>query len=410
MIKKTIVSTTLISLILLIAILFCSFAFVLTAKADCETISAYDLHAETSYKQNQEILQMFNNDIQTFSSNDENVAEGYSDIYAGSYLDSEGLLNVCLTIDIPMTLSSTEKQEIIYHVKEYSYTYLYSVYKSLTENISNLHIQGVGIDQKDNVVVIEIENESLEMDITNWIQEIGYDKESLRFSIVNGGNSAHIYNITAGEKIRKGFWAWGSTGTVGGPARRNSDGKIGIMTNDHVAPSGSTIYIGNKKINKPAINLRSGECDGAFIPFQDASGWNYHQGTVKDVKTDSNHSLVRYGGNSRIIQGAKTKKFGIKSGMTDGEITYTNFTLNTKYSDSDTRIPISCIKYSNSSLPGDSGGPVFVYYSGARGSYYLVALNFGGPGEDSSEVFGCGCRTDSLQRDMGITFLTLDNL
>ena len=103
--KRTIVSTTLISVILLIAILFCSFAFVLTAKADCETISAYDLHAETSYQQNQEILQTFSTGMQTFSSKSENGAEEYSDSFAGTYLDSEGLLNVCLTTDIPMAMT-----------------------------------------------------------------------------------------------------------------------------------------------------------------------------------------------------------------------------------------------------------------------------------------------------------------
>ncbi len=170
------------------------------------------------------------------------------------------------------------------------------------------------------------------------------------------------------------------------------------------------MYLGSKKLNKPAINQRSGECDAAFIPFQNSSSWNYHQGTVKDVKTDSNHSLVRYGGNSRIIQGAKTKKFGITTGLTEGEIIYTIYTSNTHYHDGTQVVISNCIKYSNSSIDGDSGGPVFVYYSGARGSYYLVALNFAGPREDNSEIYGVGCRTDSIQRDLGVTFLTLDNM
>ncbi len=410
MMKRTIVSTTLISVILLIAILFCSFAFVLTAKADCETISAYDLHAETSYQQNQEILQTFSNGMQTFSSKSENGAEEYSDIFAGTYLDSEGLLNVCLTTDIPMAMTLEEEQEIIYHVREFSYTYLYSIYEFLTKNMIELHIQGVGINQKDNAVIVEIRNKSLEAEIINNIQKNGFDKDVVRFSIIAENNTGKVYNIYAGQKIDKGIWGLLGRGTVGGPAVRNSDGKIGVITNDHVAPSGSTMYLGSKKLNKPAINQRSGECDAAFIPFQNSSSWNYHQGTVKDVKTDSNHSLVRYGGNSRIIQGAKTKKFGITTGLTEGEIIYTIYTSNTHYHDGTQVVISNCIKYSNSSIDGDSGGPVFVYYSGARGSYYLVALNFAGPREDNSEIYGVGCRTDSIQRDLGVTFLTLDNM
>ena len=105
------------------------------------------------------------------------------------------------------------------------------------------------------------------------------------------------------------------------------------------------------------------------------------------------YETLPLGNEDQTIQGLQTTKIGQSTGITTGNITSRYRTALGK---------TDCIEYSNSSIPGDSGGPV--YYDDGH-SLYLIAMNFAGPAQGNPNIFGVGCRITEVMHGLDVTII-----
>jgi len=158
----------------------------------------------------------------------------------------------------------------------------------------------------------------------------------------------------------------------------------------------------NIHINKRTKGQHSGTIDAAFVPFPND---NWQVSSEIKVSDTEYSSFYAAGDESMIAQGATVYKFGVTSGFTTGTIEYTNYSCRVEYDgESDYTTISNCIRYTNASLSGDSGGPVYVKgeYIGRYAPYYLIACNFAGPVDSENNTFGIGCRITNIINDFNV--------
>lgn len=342
----------------------------------------------------------------------------YTDDYGGIFLDEQGILNV-LTVnsDLP---NNTQKRNIYFsentfdnvQVKnvEFSYNYLEEIQNALIEVMEQYAIVGVGIKQEENRVDIMIKSgENTKEDIINYlIDKSLYDENAVCFMENEGLEETSV--AKAGTKIwyRYGFlWLKESYGTIGANVIDNSTGQKGILTNAHVAVAGKTMKHDEGTIGERSKGWYGGTIDAAFVPFG-SSSWN-----VTDQAYGDDHLTygnINLGNENQIVEGYPTLKLGYTTGKTKGVITYTNYTTNFVYDgDSEPTKITDVIRYSNQSLGGDSGGPVY-YHSGVKGSNYLIALNYAGPVDSDTYTYGIGCRITNVLAELNLKLITCENI
>lgn len=310
----------------------------------------------------------------------------YNDNFAGVFVDDDGLLNIGYVGITPN--KSLLQEQVIYTQRSFSYNYLKKIQKLLAENMTIYNIHIIGIDEEKKCLSIYLTDNVMINKIVLFLQRKGlYIEAALNFII----DSDHKLLNTSleeygGESIYHTTGSIRSTGTMCVNAINNKTGELGILTNEHVAETGSNkkLYYGIGSTDDPLIGIsafgqKSDTIDAAFIPFTNQNDW-IATAKAKSRFDSTPYSNIRLGNENFIIEGIKVKKFGNTTGNTTGEILYNDVIATIE----GVRLTnLLCI--TNSSQSGDSGGPVY-YDDGGTNLFLIGMVNAG------NSSFGAACR------------------
>lgn len=360
--------------------------------------SSYYENCNNSVQLFPEVIELFKNNQVTRSVNSSSI---YTNNYAGSFIDGNGILNVGYLQSVNF---SSYGDQVQYIQREFSYNYLLEVKDTISEIMIEYDVYMVGIDEEENEVDVYVASQSIANNIIAYLQEVNlYDEDAIHFNIDSANCVAPTSKIAyGGDKINDSILFFeGSYGTICVNAYDNETGKYGILTNAHVAEANMTMYHNGNvfqgdKIGVATKRQNSGTIDAAFVPFDKQNKWEVTTDARYENATFNN---IRLGSEELIIQGAPVIKLGQTSGYTQGKILSTNLDCSILYGTEEVIIK-NTIKYSNQSLSGDSGGPV--YYDGGGENVYLIAMNFAGPRYDSF-TFGIGCTIFNVMSELNIT-------
>lgn len=355
------------------------------------------------------------------TSSDGEAVFSFSDDYAGAYIDERGILNVGYVG--PRKAVSNFNGRVIYNNRNFSYNYLKEVQSKVTDIMLDYDIYMTGLDEEQNYVSVYLSNDSCIQQILRYLQnECEINEEALNFIVDNNGRAIKNSIAYGGESISRRIDATTiSRGTICVNALDNTTGRLGVLTNEHVArasqsPSPTMSYRGHLNLDSGTFSENAiigngtkgqhfGTVDAAFVPFSNQQNWTV---TPYGKYSTTPYTNVRLGNNDQIIQGQTVKKIGQTTGVTDGKITYASSTIVLNYGteeEPDKQTITDVFRYSNQSLGGDSGGPV---YLNDGNDLYLIGMNFAGPA-DSSNVYGIGCRIQNVMEALDVTPITNDS-
>jgi len=343
----------------------------------------------------------------------------FRDMYSGMYIDDTGGLVICYKNDdmfylkyfFEKTLSenssflSQKAVEIMYKKSLFSSYELTNTMRLLEENVDSLNIQSLGIIQKDNIVEIGISEEYSIDEILAFLSQsiCSFDERIVKFVIESSPLTLTTsYYAHPGTEIKYKwlFWYYDS-GTIGFNAYDPVSGKYGVVTNAHVVYGHTNWYNENNKLIGTVTysTMEDGPVDAAFITFTNSSTVTWVETYEPKLPDGSTTYLSEVLPEQYIVEGAPVYKIGITSGYTSGQILITDYTYyNISYPDGGIYDITNTIKYTNTSQPGDSGGPVW-FCEGSRGpGHYLIAINFA---RDASEN-GYGIRVSNIVNDFGV--------
>lgn len=308
--------------------------------------------------------------------------------YAGAYIDDYGRLVINLLDEDSETIDFIRKEnetllrnksntKIIYKHAQYSMSYLKSVVKQISNNLSEKGIFGVSIDEEKNKIVLDV-YESSELKESSSIEW----KDALKLSGFCEKDDLFIINKTdmqlqttasmrPGAKYKIGnssfTVAWGAIIEHSG----TNNGKEVFLIPGHCSAVNNNLYFGSTYVGK-VIERDFGGC--------------YDFGYVENT----NHSMTSVFANGESLpygspyrnppQGLAITSFGAVSGKQTGKILQTNYS--TIYSG----ISLSGVyKSSYKALNGDSGAPV--YSNAPIGMQSLSLLSNGSWVSSSYSVF-----------------------
>ena len=375
----------------------------------------YFAMARKSVADYQIIYQILKTDI---VNTDDRLYTVYIDEFSGAYLDDEGLLNILfsnkveeekISVLINEIYENTGNDKIIYGYADYTYNYLQQILLNLEKIMEKYEIYSVGIDDKINKVFIE-SNIDNEQQIKDYLQEINYyDSNSIVYYYNESLSiSTDAFVAHSGESVYYNDSSGISRGTIGALAVRNDNGQLGLITNEHVAPLGTTMYYGEHwdgtwfskgvAVGNSALAQNYGTIDAAFVPFQTPIDWEITPYSRYNLDTYEN---IRLGNESQIVRGQPVLRIGQTTGVTTGEIKSSNVSATTNGT-----VKTNLFRYTNDGQGGDSGGPVF-YNDGIN--LYLLGLHF-----CSGDVFlggrqGFACRVFNIMSELGVTPITNDS-
>lgn len=332
----------------------------------------------------------------------------YSDDFAGAYIDDEGFLNIGLVGS--RNSGSSFNEQIRYRQHEFSYNYLQRIHDVLEPVMLDLSIYMLGINEKDNNLSVYLYNERNTENIISFLARHGFEKKAIDF-VINDGITAN--NIAyGGESISAG----GFRGTIAVNAIDNATGQLGILTNEHVVPTGTaSTYRGHWNGSAFSANIalgtalrgqHTGTIDASFVPFATQANWEI---TPYGKYNTTARTNVRLGNNNQIVQGRAIRKIGQTTGVTDGTITHANTTAKLDYgtpANPNVQTIMNVFRYSNSSLGGDSGGPV--YFNDGT-DLHLIGINFAGPANPATATYGIACRIHNVMNTLDVTPITNDS-
>ena len=366
--------------------------FVTAAELDVANINSnYSRNVNRSMEINNELNDNYL--IRTDNHNGKDFSV-FRDDFAGIYVDEQGILNIAVVGEsqIRMQQESRLAGNVVFQQFEFSYNFLQKTMNAV-EDIMEMHcINAVGIDDKLNVVFIEMNDEN---DVSPIIEHLRrenlYDKDAITFEVNPNADIQTNANVAySGESL----WHWTETpgtyarGTIGVNAICNITGRLGVLTNEHVAlangnPSPDNIYGGHWNesgfsngwngiyIGNGLRGRNGGSIDAAFVPFNNQENWEISPYSKYNTNTYTN---VRLGNENQIVRGNNVRRIGQTTGITTGEIRSTNVTQTI----SGTKIT-NTFRYTNDGLAGDSGGPVY-FDDGTN--LFLIGLNYA-----STDVF-----------------------
>jgi len=349
--------------------------------------------------------------------------ELYNDSFAGRFIDDFGNLTICyvqnsITRQTEDTMNSLRGQ-VIYRQDAFSYNFLAQILEAVSEVMEDFDIHAAELDEYENRVFIYLTDISRVREINNFLSEQGAfaedavvfidDQDYIPFD--DSADTAYpgegIFRSTGGGNV--------SYGTMGVNAIDNETGRIGVITNEHVAGknatvwtgtiSGSTVTLGNT-VGQVSKAKNGGTIDASFTPFYNPEDWDmtpHARNTQGDNPSGKTHTKIRLGKESHIVYGAKMMKIGMTSGTTTGTIKSTNFLIISKKDDG-TLGPIktNTFRYKTSSKKGDSGGPV---YFDDGSTLWLIGIHFSG---DNSKKRGTACRIRNIMSELKVTPITND--
>jgi len=267
-------------------------------------------------------------------------------------------------------------------------------------NSFGFEIHSVSIIQKLNKVVVMLNDlnysDSLISELQNRIYN--FNSDILQIEVKDKDSTLKADTVRSSEEIRHRtkflfIWITQWKGTIGFNATRN--GVKGIVTNAHVAPLNHAMYTSNNKyIGQSSIAIYNGQVDASFVPFADQNEWDttYLLPYVPEITPE-------IGWTSEVAEGTKIKSQGITTGVLYGQVQsiYHSENINdngviTFFTD--------LIKHNIPIQPGDSGGPIFLYYP-KRIVYGLAGLNFAGNG-----TTGLAIKIDKIVNQLGVEPIT----
>lgn len=333
----------------------------------------------------------------------------YTEEYAGCYLDESGDLNLMLVESVNDGNNSLNENINILNAT-FSYNELFQIKEILSDSMIELGISSIGISQQNNVVDIYLEDAERENLVIDFLKDYClYERNSINFlqeeEIIKNSSEALAGTQTY---YNYGFlWLSKASGTIGANAIDNQTGEKGIITNAHVAVEDKTMKHSNGTIGTRTKGWHSGTIDAAFVPFNNQNNWDL-SGDATWGDESVSYGNVRLGSEDYIVEGYPTTKIDYTSGENDGYIVYTDYNCTLSYDDETDTTISNCFYYSNQSLSGDSGGPVY-FNGGTKGSKWLIGLNFAGPVDTENYSFGIGCRITNVIDELDVTIITYDN-
>lgn len=330
----------------------------------------------------------------------------YSDDFAGVYIDNQGILNIAVISGLQQT--SLYGEQVLYKQVTFSYNYLQKVMNAVEDMMDFSSIIAVGIDDMLNHVFVEMNDEGDMNQIIEHLQRDNlYESEAIIFEVdANAKVSQDANTVYGGESISGG----GFRGTAGVNARCNITGRLGIITNEHVAPLGiamnyrghfnttTNTFSRNIALGDPLRAQNGGTVDASFIPFTNQEDWAV---TPYGRYNTTSYTNVMLGTENQITRGQPVMRVGQTTGVTTGEIRSTNVAVTV-----DGIRKTNTFRYTNDGQGGDSGGPVY-FNDGTN--LHLLGLHFA-----SSDVFlggrqGIACRILNVAAALDVTIITNDS-
>ena len=379
------------------------------------TLSAYSIEFDSSHCPTQKelynyVLEYYRVDKDKHNNKDFYV---YDDNFGGLYIDESDYLNIGL-LNIDYKLPSTYESNMNYYTVSFSYNYLQKLLNSIEDVMVEFNIIFTVINDQYNYLEIYINNNEIIPLINEYLiskdlyseSAICYNvDESMSFSltsdVANGGESI-FRQVDENRRAR---------GTIGASAINNSTGELGVITNEHVAPLGEEMFYGGHFtagefppmsddifLGTSSIVYNNSVIDAAFIPYNDQTDWEI---SPYGKYNDTTLTNVHLGESSQLIQGKNTVKIGQTTGITDGKITQINGSI--PY---EGVVMGNLIVFSNETLEGDSGGPLYVE---ENDKLYLVGLVFGGFVNENGKSVGVACSIFDVMNVLNITPITNDS-
>jgi len=342
------------------------------------------------------------------------ISKSNDNSYSGVYIDEDDVVNIGIKIEsihgfeqhLRNTKSIidnyTDSEEFKIIGMKFSLLELTSVRDQIIDirNSFGFEIHSVSIIQKLNKVVVMLNDlnysDSLISELQNRIYN--FNSDILQIEVKDKDSTLKADTVRSSEEIRHRtkflfIWITQWKGTIGFNATRN--GVKGIVTNAHVAPLNHAMYTSNNKyIGQSSIAIYNGQVDASFVPFADQNEWDttYLLPYVPEITPE-------IGWTSEVAEGTKIKSQGITTGVLYGQVQsiYHSENINdngviTFFTD--------LIKHNIPIQPGDSGGPIFLYYP-KRIVYGLAGLNFAGNG-----TTGLAIKIDKIVNQLGVEPIT----
>ncbi len=386
-------------------ITFCLIIFVIILCSDANSVFAINDNSSLYYENCNKSILIFNDVVQAFKNENKlrsgDLNNNYSDNYAGSYLDENGILNVGYVDDVNLP---TYDNQVIYIKRNYSYNLLLEIQNAVTTKMIDYNVNSVSLDEQSNKVNVYLsEPEDANLLISYLRENNLYFSKAINI-IIDAESELIPHKKTAygGDKINDSdFIFLKSYGTICVNAYDNETGKYGVLTNAHVAESNTMMYhdgniLQGSKLGKATKRQHSGTIDAAFVPFESQDNWEVttHARMEEDV-----YNNIKLGSRELIIQGAPVRRLGQTTGNTTGKLLSTNYTCRISY-DGILTVITNTLQYSTNSDGGDSGGPV--YFNGGGQNLYLIGMHFAGPIDPSVE-YGIGCSIFNVMDEFNIT-------
>ncbi len=259
-----------------------------------KNISIYDIENDlyklSTYKNHMGIL------LNSAFKNEFLKSNIYSENFAGSFLDKELNLNICLTndkfkekyleffndkliaqfselaskaVELPRSYSNISdiiKINFVYHEK--SYDELLEVCDYLKYKMVELDILQLYIDESKNKIYAHIKDDEAIKEIEEYLKNNNFDISIMEY-IIDETKSTYNATYTAygGRTIAISSEGYVPTGTIMCNAF-DSNGKYGVVTSSHVAPANVIMrYENGVDIGKTSISIKDGYMDAAFVPF-----------------------------------------------------------------------------------------------------------------------------------------------
>ncbi|NNU74372.1 hypothetical protein [Clostridium estertheticum] len=111
--------------------------------------------------------------------------KSFPDDYAGSYLDSKGLLHINLVSNknLETYKSIVNNDSVIFSIQKTSLNSLYKIQKLLEDYMTEYKMTAIGITEQTDTVDIQLKDINDEAAILNIITKAGYNRNCIKFDV-----------------------------------------------------------------------------------------------------------------------------------------------------------------------------------------------------------------------------------
>lgn len=315
----------------------------------------------------------------------------YPDFYGGAYFSEHGKFTVYIHGDfeegIRAVTSVIGNDNIEFKKADYSYKYLCSladeiydfVLKDKTSDVAQT-ISSFGVMDKTNT--LEVRLIGLDDAKAEMFSRRVLDKKGITFK-----NSMGRIELKA--DLRPGCIASAdafnaSHGSFAFPAKRTSDGTIGMVSSGHVFSVGTTLYQSGIPIGTCSISQRSGSVDAAFLTIDNLSSYPVSNTLCSSSNLLSTNTVNPMVGTNIFIEGAVTS-------FSQGVIIGTNESI----IDDDDILLTNLTSADYTATYGDSGA--ITYTLDPSFTRYTAGVNVGGDG-----TYEYYCKADIVLSNLGL--------